>query len=106
MFIMLVLLSLFPEKKNRYLLPILIPASYLMGYLITIWNERLKYKSVFKTDKIFYGINGWALAAVVFAIPFAAYIFLYQIRIYITYIFDYSDCSNLGHGFFAGLLCI
>ena len=78
MFIMLVLLSLFPEKKNRYLLPILIPASYLMGYLITIWNERLKYKSVFKTDKIFYGINGWALAAVVFAIPFAAYIFLYQ----------------------------
>lgn len=77
MFIMLVLLSLFPEKKNRYLLPILIPASYLMGYLITLWEERLRYKSVFKTDKILFGINSWALAVVVFAIPVAAWIFLY-----------------------------
>lgn len=77
MFIMLVLLSLFPEKKTRYLLPLLIPASYLMGYLITLWEERLRYKSVFKTDKILFGINSWTLAAVVFAIPVAAWIFLY-----------------------------
>lgn len=32
----LLLLSLLPEKKNRYLLPILIPASMMMG--IVLWN--------------------------------------------------------------------
>lgn len=35
----LVLLSCLPEKKNRYLLPILIPASLAMGFLIVKWGK-------------------------------------------------------------------
>lgn len=38
----LVLLSCLPEKKNRYLLPILIPASMTMAYLIIHWGKNGK----------------------------------------------------------------
>ncbi len=38
----LVLLSLMPEKKSRYLLPLLIPASYVMGCLLAWWNDMFK----------------------------------------------------------------
>lgn len=38
----LVLLSCLPEKKNRYLLPILIPASMTMAYLIVYWAKNGK----------------------------------------------------------------
>ena len=38
----LVLLSLMPEKKMRYLLPMMIPCCYAMAHLIIYWNGKRK----------------------------------------------------------------
>lgn len=73
-----VLLSLMPEKKSRYLLPILIPASFTMGYLIIVWNERLSSSHSSKADKMLYRINAWLLTVVVAVLPVAGYKFLYS----------------------------
>ncbi len=73
-----VLLSLMPEKKSRYLLPILIPASYTMGYLITVWNERLASSRSLKVDKVVYRVNAWLLVVTVAVLPVIGYKFLYS----------------------------
>ncbi len=39
MLVALVLLSLLPEKKMRYIFPLLIPASMLMGELVDWWKK-------------------------------------------------------------------
>lgn len=72
-----VLLSLMPEKKSRYLLPILIPASYVMGYLIVVWNERLASYRPLKADKALYRVNAWLLTGIVAVLPVAGHKFLY-----------------------------
>lgn len=38
----LILLSLLPEKKSRYLLPLIIPACYVMGVVVEWWTVRFK----------------------------------------------------------------
>lgn len=40
MLVALVLLSLLPEKKMRYIFPLLIPASMLMGELVDWWKKK------------------------------------------------------------------
>lgn len=71
------LLSLMPEKKSRYLLPILMPASYTMGYLIMLWDKRLRDYRRHRIDKLLYRINAWLLTFVVLILPIAAYLFIY-----------------------------
>lgn len=71
------LLSLMPEKKSRYLLPILMPASYTMGYLIIVWEKRLKDYRRHRMDKLLYRINAWLLTAVILILPIAAYRYIY-----------------------------
>ena len=78
MFLTVVLLSLLPEKKNRYLLPVLISASYTMGYLVLSWSERLKTSHYPKADKIIFRINAWLITVVVALLPVAAFIFVYR----------------------------
>lgn len=73
-----VLLSLLPEKKNRYLLPVLMSAVYTMGYLIIAWASRLHSPQASKTDRIIYRINVWMVAAVVAVLPIAGYWFVYH----------------------------
>lgn len=73
---MLVLLSLLPEKKNRYLLPVLIPASYAMGYLAAWWNERFRQGTASGADRWSFRINAWGVTLAVAATVPAAWLFL------------------------------
>ena len=75
MAILLFVLSCIPEKKPRYLLPMLIPASYTMGYIFNYWIT--KCDELTKTDKKIYRINTIAIAFVVTLIPIGIYIFLF-----------------------------
>src|SRR5574344_144100 len=97
MVISLVLLSAMPEKKKRYLLPLLIPASYLIGYIFTYWqtcaNNGLwkarenvvgrsgevlsSSKLSWRNGKLLFNINTWIIAGAVALVPIACYILLY-----------------------------
>ncbi len=72
MFASLVLLSLMPEKKSRYLFPLLIPASYLMGWLMMKWRE-VFLNPVFASpaDKVCFRVNTGLIACVVLLLPVA-----------------------------------
>ncbi len=73
----LLLLSLMPEKKNRYLLPLLIPASYVMGCLMVWWKQALQDKySASSADKWCFRINTGLIAGVVAILPIAAWWFV------------------------------
>jgi hypothetical protein len=66
-----ILLSLFPEKKERYLMPVLLPLAILTAfyvrYLIKAFNESLATT----IDKIIFNLNGWLMALTSFILPFA-----------------------------------
>jgi 4-amino-4-deoxy-L-arabinose transferase-like glycosyltransferase len=69
----LILLSLMPEKKPRYLLPMLIPASLLMGVIVIHWHntiDSVKSRRAFR-------LNASLLAIVVALLPVAAWLMLY-----------------------------
>lgn len=73
----LVLLSLLPEKKNRYLLPLLIPASYVMGCLMVWWKKSLQDRhSASLPDKWCFRVNAGLVAGVVAVLPVMAGWFL------------------------------
>lgn len=73
----LLLLSLLPEKKSRYLLPLLLPASYVMGCLIVWWNEALQgNRPAPPADKRCFRVNAGAIAGVVAALPAVAWWFV------------------------------
>lgn len=75
----LVLLSLLPEKKTRYLLPLLIPAGYVMGVMILWWKQAFSHaKTAAKSDRVMFRINTYLMAAVVAVVPVAAWMFLLQ----------------------------
>jgi len=98
MVISLVLLSAMPEKKKRYLLPLLVPASYLIGYIFMYWQACVKNglwrvkdsvigrdgkmfinsKLSWRSGKLLFNLNTWAIAVVVSVIPIACYILLYS----------------------------
>lgn len=67
-----VLLSLIPEKKTRYLLPILIPAAINIAFYI--YYSAVNVLS--KKEKIVFRINSTLIAIILFALPIASYIFL------------------------------
>ena len=78
MVVMLVLLSLLPEKKSRYLLPMLIPASLTMAALVNGWETCLRKGTARKADRVLIRLNGGLLALVVAALPVVAYAMLYR----------------------------
>ena len=78
MLLSLVLLSLLPEKKNRYLLPLLIPAAYVMACLIEWWKTSLNAPNATKSDKICFRVNSWFIAIVILAFPFVSWAMLYK----------------------------
>ena len=68
--IALILLSLMPEKKMRYLLPMMVPCSLCMTYA-------LEYISKDTTlGKVFFQINKWAVAIITVALPAVTYYFI------------------------------
>lgn len=64
-----ILLSLLPEKKERYLLPVLLPlallTAYYFRYLIQVFSESTQDK----TDLVILKLNALLLALISFAIP-------------------------------------
>jgi len=73
-----VLLSLIPEKKDRYLLPVLIPSALLAGQLIQHLFQVFKNKTANKWDNLILGTNLWLIAIVTFTLPIGIYLFFYQ----------------------------
>ncbi len=72
----LVLLSLLPEKKSRYLLPILIPGSYVMSCMLIWWkNAFMPLMTSAKSDRIWFRINSGLIATVMFILPIAGWIY-------------------------------
>lgn len=74
----LVLLSALPEKKPRYLLPILIPCCYVMGYLLQYWFKRFTSKRADKVDVVVFRFNSVLLSLAVFAVPISSYIYVFR----------------------------
>lgn len=64
----LVLLSLMPEKKMRYLLPMMVPCSLAVGFMI----EQLHH-AVDKPSRLLLYINGAVVTIVAIGVPVAAY---------------------------------
>lgn len=70
----LLLLSLLPEKKSRYLLPLLIPASDVMGCMMIWWNKVFRNPlSVKSGDKWCFRLNTMLIMLAVAALPVAAW---------------------------------
>lgn len=78
MLFILFFLSLLPEKKTRYLLPILLPAALTMGHLFVYWMQKAQHKMPEKSDRTVYRINAYLIAAVTLALPVALYLFMYR----------------------------
>lgn len=74
LFASLILLSVIPEKKTRYLLPILIPGALTIGiYFYSCIKNALS-----GTEKNIFKINSVIIAIIVIALPVVLYILLYQ----------------------------
>ncbi len=74
MLLSVVLLSLFPEKKMRYLLPVMIPAAATMGWLIETWTVRFHRLQAGGADAVALRLNAWLSALVVAVLPVAVWI--------------------------------
>jgi 4-amino-4-deoxy-L-arabinose transferase-like glycosyltransferase len=64
MVLQLILLSLMPEKKIRYLLPMMIPCCLIMANIIVTWVEQYNDK----TTRVLFYINAGSLALIVAAV--------------------------------------
>jgi 4-amino-4-deoxy-L-arabinose transferase-like glycosyltransferase len=69
-FAALVLLSLIPEKKTRYLLPLLIPGAVNIAFYIWYGIRGLSSRE----ERTFFRINGTFITAVAIAVPAALYL--------------------------------
>lgn len=69
MLLILFFLSLLPEKKTRYLLPILLPAALTMGYLFVYWIQQAKQKMPHLKDRVIYRINAYLIVVATLALP-------------------------------------
>ena len=73
-----ILLSLIPEKKDRYLLPVLIPSAILAGQFFHHLYLVFKENNSKKIDRILFGINIWLIAIVAFALPIVVFLMFHQ----------------------------
>ncbi len=74
------LLSFIPEKKDTYLMPVLIPAAMLAAQYLYHLYSVFAAKSAQKIDRIFFYVNSAAAALAAFIIPFALYFFAYRTK--------------------------
>lgn len=75
---MVVLLSLLPEKKNRYLLPMLIPAAYTIGCLLEAWVQLFRQSRGSALDRVLFRLNAGLPALLVAILPAGVYWFGYR----------------------------
>lgn len=106
MFITLIILSIPGEKKTRYLLPLMISASFAMGYLINAWDDRFRKRQTNRTDLAIYRINAWLLAIVTFVLPGAIYFFAFKPGYLSLAIFIVMACICLGVSIFLAYCAI
>jgi hypothetical protein len=66
-----VLLSLFPEKKERYLLPVLLPVAMLTAYYFRYLIEVFRGSSSDKADLVILRFNALLMAFICFVLPLA-----------------------------------
>lgn len=74
--IAVLLLSLFPEKKERYLLPVLLPLSILTACYISYLIEAFEKSYHTKSDTILLRFNGILMAIISIALPVTAFFML------------------------------
>lgn len=77
-FMILVLLSLLPEKKSRYLLPIVIPSALAVAHLLFHWRERVKGGAMPKGEGRLWRANALCVAAVAGVLPVGIYVLFYR----------------------------
>lgn len=70
----LILLSVIPEKKTRYLLPLLIPGAMLTGLYMYQMITAIKTKQ----EKTIFRINAIIISLILIALPIALYILFYK----------------------------
>ncbi|MFA6873397.1 MAG: phospholipid carrier-dependent glycosyltransferase, partial [Bacteroidaceae bacterium] len=71
----LVLLSLIPEKKTRYLLPLLIPGALNIAFFLYYFATT---RFIPRKEKIFYRINISIILVVLCALPIGLYLLFYK----------------------------
>lgn len=71
-----ILLSLFPEKKERYLMPVLIPLALIVGFYVKSMINIFREKRETKADRIVLGFNGYVMTLIAVVLPVAVYIAL------------------------------
>lgn len=76
-FSILIFLSILPEKKTRYLLPILIPAALVVAHLFLHWLQQIRRHSLLRADKIIFRLNASLIALVALILPVAVYVLFY-----------------------------
>ncbi|MCR5004239.1 MAG: glycosyltransferase family 39 protein [Bacteroidales bacterium] len=69
----LILLSIPGEKKTRYLFPMMIPISYLIGFFIYEMQDVFDSRKDYILERVMFKSNAWILALIIFALPFALY---------------------------------
>jgi len=75
--LLVVILSLLPEKKTRYLLPMLIPASMTMAFLVQHWINVFRENAAARLDVWAFRVNTLLIAVAVVALPVGAYLFVF-----------------------------
>lgn len=72
------LLSLFPEKKERYLFPVLIPAACCVTFYLSYIFKNIKENSLKKYERLMFNIAVGIPAAVCVSAPVVMYILFYS----------------------------
>ncbi|QNF34975.1 glycosyltransferase family 39 protein [Adhaeribacter swui] len=73
-----ILLSLIPEKKERYLLPLLMPLALLTAYYLRYLWEAFQNKTTTKPDRILFRINAIVYIILCIGIPVLLYFFAFK----------------------------
>lgn len=76
-FMVLIFLSLLPEKKNRYLLPILIPSALVTAHFFMYYWEKVKVSALRGTDRVLWRVNTLLIGGIVCLLPVGIYFFFY-----------------------------
>lgn len=77
----LVLLSFLPEKKTRYLLPILIPSAMVIAHILFYWYEKLAANKLLRgRDKLFFRINTLLIAGIACCLPVGIYVYCFVLN--------------------------
>lgn len=71
------LLSFFPEKKTRYLLPILVPSAMVVAHYLVYIFIATKEKMLTTSDRVVFRINAFLPALISLAMPVAIYMLYY-----------------------------